>query len=284
MADMGSPKGSKGFRAMVEKHDQLFTVLGALIVFIGFFAKEVERENTKELLSSIKQAESSFAEQDKLTSLRVALESLASNEQYLVSMSQTENFSRMYGSDKSPEGLQNLSYRTREDGSRQSMVRSVASTGFSLTIELGDRLFTALPYPATQLTQLRKDTGTLLDQLEGSRRKLDQMAEQQMNMTDHLLEQNGGHLIVPAQSPSDMRTLLDATYAQLDYDRNIAKMQTTIRSWKEALLKEAEAQSKKQERRLTIVTWITYALFFVGWSLGLIGKLLRLPALGGSSE
>jgi hypothetical protein len=47
------------------------------------------------------------------------------------------------------------------------------------------------------------------------------------------------------------------------------------------VLEEAKKQNDKQERTLKWTTYATYATFTLGWILGLIGKLFKLPALGG---
>jgi hypothetical protein len=44
---------------------------------------------------------------------------------------------------------------------------------------------------------------------------------------------------------------------------------------------EAVRQKEEQERKLKSATYTTYGLFTLGWALGLIGKVLKLPALGG---
>jgi hypothetical protein len=44
---------------------------------------------------------------------------------------------------------------------------------------------------------------------------------------------------------------------------------------------EAVRQREEQERKLKSATHTTYGLFTLGWGLGLIGKVLKLPALGG---
>jgi hypothetical protein len=54
MSEPSVPASSPGFRAYVEKHDILFTLLGGLIVLVGFFVKEGIRERSKEEASAIK--------------------------------------------------------------------------------------------------------------------------------------------------------------------------------------------------------------------------------------
>jgi len=44
---------------------------------------------------------------------------------------------------------------------------------------------------------------------------------------------------------------------------------------------EAVRQKEEQERKLKSATYTTYGLFTLGWGLGLIGKVFKLPALGG---
>jgi hypothetical protein len=60
---------SRGFRASVEKHDALFTLLGALIVFVAFFVKEQVQETAKDLASSLNTAKAGFAVQKALSDI-----------------------------------------------------------------------------------------------------------------------------------------------------------------------------------------------------------------------
>jgi hypothetical protein len=54
MSEPSVPASSPGFRAYVEKHDILFTLLGGLIILVGFFVKDGIRERSKEEASAIK--------------------------------------------------------------------------------------------------------------------------------------------------------------------------------------------------------------------------------------
>ncbi|MGA8939538.1 MAG: hypothetical protein WB439_10270, partial [Acidobacteriaceae bacterium] len=44
----------------IQKHNKLFVWLGALVVFIGFFAKEGARENLRDLSSELESARNSY--------------------------------------------------------------------------------------------------------------------------------------------------------------------------------------------------------------------------------
>jgi hypothetical protein len=62
-----------------------------------------------------------------------------------------------------------------------------------------------------------------------------------------------------------------------------SRVNTDNFNYSEALRGEAERQSKLAERKVDISTYASYALFGIGWFLGLIGKLLKLPVLGGAA-
>jgi hypothetical protein len=54
-----------------------------------------------------------------------------------------------------------------------------------------------------------------------------------------------------------------------------------LRAFTSDVSDEAVRQKEEQERKLKSATYTTYGLFTLGWGLGLLGKVLKLPALGG---
>jgi hypothetical protein len=77
------PPERKGFRIFVEKHDALFTTIGALIVFAGFYMKEGFREKAKDLAASLSRGKERYALNEQLMYLQTGLED-AKNHLYLL--------------------------------------------------------------------------------------------------------------------------------------------------------------------------------------------------------
>jgi hypothetical protein len=50
------------------------------------------------------------------------------------------------------------------------------------------------------------------------------------------------------------------------------------------VLDEAEVQNRHQEAKLKWTTYSTFATFVLGWTLSFLGKLLKIPAMGGGLE
>jgi hypothetical protein len=65
-----------GFRAFVERHDALFTVVGALIVFLGFYVREGVQEKNKEIIADLSRYEAKLDLDRRLSELAVGLRPL----------------------------------------------------------------------------------------------------------------------------------------------------------------------------------------------------------------
>jgi len=63
--------------------------------------------------------------------------------------------------------------------------------------------------------------------------------------------------------------------------RVVLATSSKLRAFTSDVADEAVRQKEEQERKLKSATYTTYGLFTLGWGLGLLGKVLKLPALGG---
>jgi hypothetical protein len=63
------PTERQRFRTFVERHDALFTALGAGIVALGFFAKEAARENARDLAATLKHGQFHYVIVQRLVSM-----------------------------------------------------------------------------------------------------------------------------------------------------------------------------------------------------------------------
>jgi hypothetical protein len=76
------PPKRERLRSFIERHDQLFTMIGALIVFVGFFTKEGVHETTKDLAAALGQAQSAYSIQIELASLQDGIRSIRTDQVY----------------------------------------------------------------------------------------------------------------------------------------------------------------------------------------------------------
>jgi hypothetical protein len=64
----------------------------------------------------------------------------------------------------------------------------------------------------------------------------------------------------------------------------IIKTRAEVEDYDSKVPKTAELQSDSQKRSLHSATTVMYILFGTGWFLGILGKVLKVPALSGSAE
>jgi hypothetical protein len=246
-----------GFRAFVERHDALFTTAGALIVFLGFFMKEGVRETTKDLSDSIATA-------NRFHSIHDALNSISQSELYLGDT--------LREIDHATSGNHSSDMFARD----RSMIAMAPTFSAELDLErhkflVTTELLDALPARPMNLERQRRELAqSLIDDPDATALKKEvhhysgadtsedaaskQRLEEEKSRIKHLMVH--AVMVVMAISPK-----LDA------FTRDVSD--------------EAVRQKEEQEGKLKSATYIMYGLFTLGWGLGLIGKVLKLPALGG---
>ena len=246
----------KGFRAFVERHDALFTTAGALIVFVGFFMKEGVRETTKDLSGSIATANKFYSIHDSLNNIAESEFNIANRVGeigYVTSPSQAND---VFAKENSLVSMA-PAYSAKLDLERHK---------FLVTAELLDAL------PAKPFN------------LEEQRRELSQALIGDHDVTA-LKEAMSRYYAANMAGDSANKERLDEEKSRVrsltvHAVRVVLATSSKLRAFTSDVADEAVRQKEEQERKLKSATYTTYGLFTLGWGLGLIGKVLKLPALG----
>jgi hypothetical protein len=245
----------KGFRAFVERHDALFTTAGALIVFVGFFMKEGVRETTKDLSDSIATA-------SRFYSIHDALNNIAESEFSIVN------------------SVRDINHVTAASGAtevfaKESSLVSLAPA-YSATLELERHRFLVA---AELLDSLPAKPFNLVDQRrELSEALIDDKGVTALNeaMSKYYAANVSGNKERLEEEKSRVRSL---TVHAVEV---VLHTSSKLKAFTSDVSDEAVRQKEEQERKLKSATYTTYGLFTLGWCLGLIGKVWKLPALGGA--
>jgi hypothetical protein len=244
----------KGFRAFVERHDALFTTAGALIVFVGFFMKEGVQEKTKELSSSIATAHRFYTLHDSLNSIAESEFNIANTLRDVNHATSSNPSEDIFARENSLVSMA-PAYSAKLDLERHQ---------FLVTAELLD----SLPEKPFSLEDRRQELSDALisdKDVVGLKEAMSSFYASSVSGDKELLEKK--KLQVSSLTVHAVKIVL-ATSSKL-------------KAFTKDVDDEALRQKEEQERKLKSATYVTYGLFALGWCLGLVGKLLKLPALGG---
>jgi hypothetical protein len=247
----------KGFRAFVQRHDALFTTAGALIVFVGFFMKEGVRETTKDLSGSIATANKFYSIHDALNNIAESEFGIANTVRDINHVIAADQSSDVFAKENSLVSLA-PAYSAMLDLERHK---------FLVSAELLDEL------PAKPFS------------LEEQRRELSEALIDDKDVTG-LKEAISRYFAANVAGDSGNKERMEEEKGRV---RSLTVHAVTVVLATSSKLKaftsdvsdEAVRQKEEQERKLKSATYTTYGLFTLGWGLGLIGKVLKLPALGG---
>jgi hypothetical protein len=229
-----------------EKHGRLLTILGALIVFVTFLVKEGKRDELKELVQSLDAAQSLFE---------------IRQENHDISRDVAELLGRIPG----PVKLE------RKFPAVEEIEEMIGRHSFHYTSSLSNlrELLAKFPNPAdlAALNSLQERA----DSLDANRKDAMTAIEDAKPIPGGLLR----NALVLMAVPIALGEHLLSQDEQLESD---------ITAFTKGALKHADEFKAKQERIYKSYTWLSYLLYFVGWTLGLIGKLFGrdvVPEVGG---
>jgi hypothetical protein len=250
---MAIPPKRKGFRAFVERHDSLFTVLGAGIAFLGFFVKEGYKETAKDVASSIKILGYHYVLVQRLVRVQGDLNQM-----------QHRLLTIQY-----PESSKYLVAPIEEGVTSSSQMFALSLDGFGLTRDL----LAELPFRADKLAKEQKGLQDEINDLNA----LQIVMLEKRDLLDKIND---------ADQTDTTRKLLvhDAAVASDAFAKPDILFWLKEDKFNNDVIAEATSQLERQELRVTIWTYISYTLFILGWGMGLIGKVWKLPALGGGGE
>jgi hypothetical protein len=253
------PPERKGFRAFAEEHDALFTVLGALIVFFGFYMKDGVSETSKELSASIKTARNMFA-------LRTAIGDIAHRLNSTTEILESTH-SMVKDVPKVPIGLNFDMIMTSVE--MMELDASANKDTFLIASDLLRSLPTSVPVLKGAETDLREH----LVHKNEIKDAADQLLERLRTTRYSNISDEEKNLVI-------RRSYLASAMGEA----NLSEQGSAIESFTKHVLEEADSQKERQERRLKWATAGTYVSFFLGWAMALVGKLFDIPTLHGGSE
>ena len=244
----------KGFRAFVERHDALFTTAGALIVFVGFFMKEGVRETPKDLSGSIATANKFYSIHDSLNNIAESQCGIANTVRDINHVTGADQSSDVFAKESSLVSLA-PAYSAMLDLERHK---------FLVSAELLDEL-PAKPFNLEE--QRRELSEALIDDKDVTALKESMSKFYAANMSGNKerMEEEKGR--VRSLTVHAVEVVLHTS--------------SKLKAFTSDVSDEAVRQKEEQERKLKSATYTTYGLFTLGWGLGLIGKVWKLPALGG---
>jgi hypothetical protein len=241
----------RGFRAFVEKHDALFTTVGALIVFLGFFVKEGVKEKIKDLSASITSASEFYKVNDSLN--LVSQQNL--HTQGLVMSAYREVRKQTghvrFSADDQVEAQLDLTSEVENLEAR-----------FSIAEELFNSLETRPPWLEREHSELAKLFVPEEELTEATSIAFSQLFDEKTTSDPDK----------DAHRLSDLLGKMTSMHTYYD---------TYLPHFADHVRQASVQQRKEREKELNFATYATYGLFTLGWGLGLIGKVLKLPALGG---
>jgi hypothetical protein len=246
----------------VTRHEVFIGIIGAFIVFIGFFVKEGVREQSKDFAQAIEEAQANFEINEQLNQGFVELANRATHSQTVIDQKLTSSNPILRPADR-----QQIAERMDED--RENLYefqRTISSYRFSFA--RADKLLHLLPSKGTQLASeenLLQGLFTKVAALEISTNKL------------NVFDSND-----TIEKETQSFELFD--YAVVE----IANVQWTVDGYlsdfKEQVLIKAQKEQEVAETRKRRATTLSYCLFGVGWTLGLLGRILRIPGLDSGNE
>ncbi|HTU44887.1 MAG TPA: hypothetical protein VMF91_07485 [Bryobacteraceae bacterium] len=234
---------TSGVRRFVTKHETAFTLLGAFIVFWGFFVKEGIRETSHDLAVSLDAAQTSYLVLADLKQI-------------------TTHFERERTNVRNAK-LQRTSPGTLDDLFNDESTIQRTFDEQKGTFYLTERLFAKLPVkPQKFLADDRK----IRDEVQ----KFESVGEDTSHKMDALDWDDPGY----DKTVEDMeRRLVSVRQHQ------IVQVVGDVFDFNEEIVDLAEKEQEQQERREAWASIGSYGLFAFGWALGLTAKLLRLPVL-----
>jgi hypothetical protein len=250
----GSPKPGivAHIRSFVIRHETLFAIFGALIVFIAFFTKEAILENVKEINAALEQA--IFTHQ--------------MHDQFAVLQRQFDQVSGLHNPANGAEVW-------KDDAKLTSTAHDAvaAMTDAENMINDADELLNHLPALPPDLNARRTQIKT---QLAAVKDNYDELAQAQGDLLDSTMYES-----LKDQYQNDLENIREVT---LRFESKVLPLHEAAIELDHKVLLEAQRQKDNEELRYHRATKWMYIIFAFGWILGLFGKVWKLQPLGGSSE
>lgn len=237
-----------GLRAFAQRHDQLLTVIGALIVFFGFYYKEVRLDRLNDFNTALAAAQSKLHLDGKMQEISNKIDALDSQL-----------------SDLQTNGINNSIYHDEYNViSQQSHTFGADQDRLSFAAQVLPNLPVRRPDLSDQAGNLQKEVPAISALESETLSKLGIAKLAAAGKNSQLDKTPQYKAVIDAASRFVPRVT--------DFDGRVSHLQ-------EAVETEIRDQLENVNRRSDHATHISDGLFILGWFLGLAGKILRIPAL-----
>lgn len=255
----------KGFRTFVEKHDVVFTILGATLVFIGFVMKDGFQETNKDVSALLVLTQFNADLQETLAGISDDVSELRRPQ-----LESEEKFPLRIKDTHITYMVDDLDYRVAQSGVNRRYLTS--------TFQMAHSLFEHLPKQPLALMIMDARASVLIHQLRQSTPDLSKaQILLSLELTRHGRSRQETSQIADAGNKRATKEI--SSYEEIEY-----RCFEVIPDFKDQVVREIGRQHQRAESRLRSATRGSYFLFAIGWFLGLIGKLWKIPALSEASE
>lgn len=238
-------------RKFATRHEMALTILGAFIVFLGFVIKEGYQEQNRELASAVGAASNIFAIRNELQQVDLQLRALRANE-------------KDYGEISSLSGHKAPRI---EDVEGLIVLESRALVIHEAAFKSAEDLYQKLPDKSKDLVDVERSASEAI-------RKLDAANKQHRDFLERIRKEAG-----KGKPDPKALYLLDGLVRFVDIGAA-----GDVNLFGEFTLSHAEFVHTVAELNAAFATKGSYVLFALGWGLGLMGKLLKVPVMGTSEE
>lgn len=240
-SSLGSVKG------FIRTHNRWITVLGAAIVFAMFVVKDAYLEHLKEIVGSISQAQSLF----------VTMNSLKEVDQRLAKIEEAVGVGK-------------------ETNSKTANKRKKAKTQEGIdTDDLLQPYFVSIRKELLEEGKVEIENLKRLSEAVPGNKDREGLEEVEHSLDDERWDSENGTKpieIVPPQM-EDMENSFNPMGTLKGEVGQILNISFSLEAVHENLLREAETERSRRERRVHQSTVVSYVLYPLGWIIGLLGKL-----------
>jgi hypothetical protein len=251
-----APPPKKGFIPFVRQHDHLITVVGALIVFLGFFVREVYRDRSKELSSEIRETQMTFATFQNFTTVMNDLDHIAD--------------ALDHGTPEHPRVMD----------SAQEILRAKLMAAEDRVVSCR----TQLDFASGVVGDFATDVQSVDDEEKSATENV-----KALDYADGVIKKVGSDIpeigkAPPADTTAYRKQLQEDSVLLDKIQGDASRVAGVVSSFQEKAVAEVERQRLDAVNRVKRANAVSIFLFAVGWSLGLVGKIAKLPSFDDSGD
>jgi hypothetical protein len=262
MTEPSVPAQHKHFAVFASTREQGLSILGAILVLLGFLVNDGIRERTKEMSSSLAAAKAALPIQQRIIGIQ---EDTAAIRKTLIGQPQLR-----------PADLT----RMKQDHVGRVLLRIEAAG--NTTNDFYEKDVARFESIREGLIDLptRPEAKKRMEDLEQLLRRTQQLQDETMNALAL------GFADVNSLGPKDAEMLTDeqkkqelAATAFWNYANSAMRFKSDVQRFSDSVLNEITQLNKEEQRKMRWANFASYLLFFIGWALGPLGKALNIPGL-----